>query len=180
MTIVQRTIPSNLEAVLGDQHTEPFNIVKIEFEAATQYLSESREVTFETNEYLEGAITVGKFRWGPDGTQSGTISLLNENNAASALILSNTIQDIPITIYEVYATGPSSNSDPTIVVTGVMSGSSLNPKEAVVQVLTSKGDTEFVPSAFYTIEEGYNWLPPVGTVVQWNGEKYVLQGIESG
>ena len=177
---VQRAIPGNLAAVLRDTQTQPFNIVKIEFAGGTQYLSETLAVNFEGNDYLEGAIEVRPFRWGPDGTQSGSIALLNENNVASALVLGNVIQDVPITIYEVYKTGPSSNSDPTIVVTGVLSGSSIAPKEALVGVLTSKGGTEYVPSAFYTIEEGYNWLPPVGTIVQWNGEKYVLQGIESG
>lgn len=176
---VKRTLPANVLAVIDDQHTEPFHIVKIEFANATKYLSETQEVVFEGNTYVEGAIQVGSFRWGPDGTQSGAIRLLNENNAASALVLNDKVDDVVVTIYKVYSTGPATNTDPVVYVVGVLDGSALSPKEAVLKVVTSKADTEFVPNEFYTIEEGFNHLPPSGTVVQWANEKYVLQGLET-
>lgn len=175
---VQRTIPANVQTEMVKQQTRPFFIVKIEFESATSYLSEAQAVTFESNAYLEGAIKVRSFTWTPNGTQEGSIALLNENDAATALVLNNVIQDVPISIYKVYSTGPSTNTDPVLLIKGVMNGSDIRPAYSVLGVLTSTAETEFAPRSFYTIEEGFNWLPPVGTVVQWNGEKYVLEGIE--
>ncbi len=175
---VQRTVPANVQTEIVKQQTQPFHIVKIEFDTATSYLSETQAVTFETNVYQEGAISVRSFSWGPDGTQVGSIALLNENDAATALVLNNIVQDVPISIYKVYSTGPSTNTDPVLIVKGVMSGSNIQPSQSVLGVITSTAETEFAPRDFYTIEEGFNWLPPTGTVVQWNGEKYVLVGIE--
>ena len=178
MTTVKRSIPTNVETVLDDQQTQPFHIVKMEFASATSYLSESQQVTFEGNIYSEGAIAVRSFTWGPDGTQAGAIALLNENDAATALVLNNTVQDVPVSIYKVYSTGPSTNTDPVLMVKGVMSGSNIQPSQSIIGVITSSAETEFAPREFYTIAEGFNWLPPTGTVVQWGGEKYVLSGIE--
>lgn len=176
-TLVVRELPVVVKARILDQHTCPFYIVKLEFETSTSYLSETQQVTFESNVYQEGAIRVGSFSWEATGQQVGTIGLLNENNAATALVLNNTVQDVPISIYLVYSTGPSTTTDPILVVKGVMSGSSLGPEISIIGVLTSKAETEFAPQDFYTIEEGYNWLPPTGTVVTWAGEKYVLVGV---
>lgn len=172
---VQRTVPANTQAVLTDQHTRPFFIVKIEFPGTTGYYSESQEVTFETNTYIEGAIRVGSFQWTGEGTQEGQIAFLNENDAATALVLNNQIQDTPISIYKTYSTSPTTNTDPVFMAKGVLSGSTISPKETIVGVLTSKAQTEFVPREFFTVEEGFNWLPAVGTVVTWNNEKYVLE-----
>jgi hypothetical protein len=79
----------------------------------------------------------------------------------------------------VYATGPASNTDPVLYSRGVLSGAVLSPVAATLQVVTSKARTEFVPNQFYTIEEGFNHLPPQGIVVQWAGEKYVLEGLDT-
>jgi len=180
MGTVKRVVDSAVLTEITSQHTVPFYIVKIEFATATSFLSETQEVTFETNVYTEGAIKVGSFRWSPDGVQAGSIKLLNENDAATALVLNNLIQDTPVSIYKVYSTGPSTNTPPLLVVTGVLSGSRITPEESTIGVLTSTADTEHAPRDFFTIEEGFNHLPPTGTVVTWAGEKYVLQGFESG
>jgi len=175
--VVSRELPADVLAVVGQQNTQPFHIVKIEFSSGIQYLSEAQSVTFENNTYREGAVKVGSFVWGPDGRQFGNIGLLNENDVAAALMLSNVIQDIPISIYLVYSTGTSTNTTPVFLISGVLSGSNIGASVSSVGVLTSKAGTEFAPRDFYTVEEGFNHLPPTGTVVQWAGEKFVLQGL---
>jgi len=164
---VQRTIDSSTQTEIAKQHTVPFFIVKMEFEGATSYLSEAQQVTFETFDYLEGAIKVGTFKWSPNGVQTGSIELLNEHNAAAALVLNNDVQDVPVTIYQVYSTGPTTNSTPEVYSKGVLSGSNIGPSKSVLDVLTSAAETEFAPRDFFTIEEGFNWLVPTGTVVTW-------------
>ena len=173
---IKRTIPADVETEVVKQHTVPFFIVKMEFVAATSYMSEAQTVTFETNVYLEGAIKVGTFSWSPDGVQKGSVELLNENNAATALVLNNTVQDVPVTIYQVYSLTPTTNTTPVLYSKGVLSGSNIRPEKSVLGVLTSKAETDFAPRDFFTIEEGFNWLPPTGTVVTWADEKYVLEG----
>lgn len=178
MTTIQRDLPSDVQDEIVETHTKPFFIVKIEFAGGTQYLSEAQEVTHEGDDYLTGGVKVNQFRWTPEGGQSGSISLLNENNAAAALILNNAIDDVMVTIYKCYALTSTTNTTPVISSMGVLNGSRLTPMDAMLPVVTSKASTEYVPNKFYTVAEGYNWLPPEGTVVQWAGEKYVLQGID--
>lgn len=176
MTTVRRNLPGDLGTVIAEQQTTPFFIVKIEFPTGTGYYSESWEVDFEGNTYIEGAIRLEKFNWTGDSVQSGRIALLNENDAATALVLNNTIQETPITIYQVYRRAVGTYTTPLIYARGVLSGANISPKESVIGVLTSRAETQFVPTAYFTSEEGYSALPPSGTVVQWNGEKYVLEG----
>lgn len=173
MTTVKRTLPGDVETEIAEQQTVPFYLVKIEFASGTGYYSESYEVTFETNVYIEGGVRIGSFSWTPDGGQRGTIALQNENDAATALVLNNVVQDVPVTIYQTYKTS-GGNTTPVIYSRGVLNGSQITPKESVLGVLTSAAATEFAPRDFFTQEEGYNWLPADGTVVQWNNEKYVL------
>lgn len=179
MTLIERSLPSDVTDEIDNQHTLPFYIVKIEFASGDGFFSESYEVDFGGDTYIEGGIKINSFRWTAEGGQSGSVALQNENDAATALVLNNVIQDTPITIYQVYKT-PGGNTTPVIYSIGVVSGSLITPKESVLGVLTSAALTEHAPRDHYTQEDGFNWLPAVGTVVQWNNEKYVLTGRDDG
>ena len=171
-----RTLPGNVSTEIDNQHTKPFYIVKMEFAGGTQYRSEAQQVSYGGQTYLAGNVKVGQFSHNSDAGQSGSISLLNENDYAADLGLDETVQDVPIEIYLVYSTGPSTNTDPVLYVRGYLSGATITPAETTFAVMTSRATTEFVPSKFHTIEEGFNWLPPSGLIVQWNGEKYMIEG----
>ena len=64
---------------------------------------------------------------------------------------------------------------PKQIISGVIGGNSLNPKEAKLTVVQDKYDTEFVPYKFYTQEQGFDYLPPAGTIIVWGAETFLLE-----
>jgi len=170
----KRLITSELAEEIAKGHTEPFKLVRIDFDAAPQYLSEGGTVEFEGNTYVGGGVQVGTFVWTPDLTQVGTVELLNELNAATAIILNNQVLDTPVTIYETYRTD-TGFAEPTVIVKGVLDSPTITPTSSTLRVLASTSLSNIVPRRYHTVDEGFNHLPIAGSVISWGGEKFVLE-----
>lgn len=179
MAQVKRNLPANAITETEIDFTRPVYLVKMLFPAGTQYLSTGPQITFDSEVYQEGQVSVGSFRWNPDGSQQGTIVLSNEANAASALILNGTVNDVEIEIYKTYLIAAGGNSDPYLYVKGVMDGSNVEPDRAVVGVLSTTAQTGFLPNRYYTVNEGFNWLPIEGEKITWGEEVFILQEAQS-
>ena len=175
MAQVKRNLPANAVTQTEIDFTRPVYLVKMEFPAGTQYLSTGPQITFDSNVYQEGQVQVGSFRWNADGSQQGDIILFNENNAASALILNGTVNDVSIEIYKTYLIAGGGNSDPYLYVKGSMDGSNVEPDRAVVGVLSTSAQTGFLPNRYFTAAEGFNWLPVSGEKITWGDEVFVLE-----
>ena len=171
----ERTLTSGIKSQLAIDFTRPVYLVKMLFPAGTQYLSTGPQITFQGNIYSEGQVSVGSFEWNPDGTQRGQIVLSNEANAASALILGGTINDVGIHIYKTYLIAGGGNTTPFLYVRGSMDGSAVEPSRAVVGVLSTTAQTAFIPNRYYTVDEGFRWLPIDGEKVRWGDETFILQ-----
>lgn len=175
MAQIKRFLPANAVTETAIDFTRPVYLVKMLFPGDPTYLSTGPQITFDSNVYQEGQVKVNSFRWNPDGSQQGNIELSNENNAASALILNGTVNDIEIEIYKTYLIAAGGNSDPYLYVKGVMDGSNVEPDRAVVGVLSTTAQTGFLPNRYYTISEGFNWLPIEGEKITWGEEVFILE-----
>jgi hypothetical protein len=110
--VVKRALTTEVQTEVAIDFTRPVFLVEMQFPSGTVYLSSGPQITYDSNVYQEGQVSVGSFTWNSDGTQQGTIVLSNENNAASALILNGTVNDVVINIYKTYL--KSSGSGPTV------------------------------------------------------------------
>lgn len=174
MAIIKRDIAADVTTEIAGQHTRPYYLVKIGFNSGDQFMSTAQATTFNLDTYIEGAVRVGRFTWNADGGQLGNIFLLNELNAASALVLNNQIVDISVTIYKTYRTS-SGNTTPVEIIRGTLVASSITSKEVSLAVATSGARTTVVPNELHNQDNGFNHLVPEGTVLVWGGENFLLE-----
>lgn len=172
---VRRNLSAAALAEIAIDFTRPIYLVQMNFANGSSYLSTGMQVTFGGNVYSEGQVSVGSFVWNSDGAQQGEIILSNENNAAAALILGNNVNDVEIIIYQTYVKADGSVLTPQLYVRGSMDGSDIGISESVISVLSSDSQTGFVPRRYYTVAEGFNWLPIDGDVISWGGEVFQLR-----
>jgi hypothetical protein len=163
----------NLTQIAVD-YTRPVYLIQMVFPTGTTYISSGIQISFDGNVYPEGQVSVNTFRWDADGTQEGSITLSNESNIASALILAGTVNDIEIIIYKTYLIAGGGNTTPEFYVRGAMDGTSLSPEKAVIGVLSTTSRTAFVPNRYHTMSEGFNWLPVSGETIMWGDEAFIL------
>lgn len=172
---IVRNLPAAVKTELAIDFTRPVFLVKMQFASGTQYLSSGPQITFDSNVYSQAQISVGTFAWDSDGTQRGEILISNENNAASALILGNNVNDVAIDIYQTYLLSAGGNTDPQLYVRGSLDGSKIGDSRSSISVLSTNSQTGFAPSRYFTADEGFNWLPIDGEVITWNGEVFQLR-----
>lgn len=101
-----RVLATDTQAEIIKQHTRPVMLVKIQFSTGQwAYLSETKEITWESHIYVEGSVKVSPFRWTSDGEATGNITLVNNQSSATALVLSTDTTDAKVWIYQTYLTG---------------------------------------------------------------------------
>jgi hypothetical protein len=176
-TPITRAIGADLLAASEVDFTRPVYLVKLLFPGQTRYVSTGIQVTFESDIYIEGQVSVKTFSWNMDGTQQGAIELSNEANAASALVLGATTNDIPIEIYVAYQLTATTVTVPQLYVSGVMDGGDVKPDFTTIQVVSTTARESYIPNRYHTALEGFNWLPVDGEVIVWGTEAFVLRNI---
>ena len=172
---VIRDLPAPVVAQTEIDFTRPVYLVKMLFPAATRFVSTGPQITFDGDIYIEGQVSVGTFQWTSDGVQTGQLVLSNEANAASALILGSTTNDIPVEIYKTYLIAAGGNTTPELYVSGVMDGAKIEPSRARITVVSTTARQAFLPNRYHTVAEGFNWLPVDGEVISWGSEVFLLQ-----
>lgn len=171
---IQRNLPADAQTEIAIDFTRPVYLVEMLFPTGTLYLSTGPQITYNSNVYQEGQVSVGAFRWNSDGTQSGDITISNENNSASALILGGTINDVVINIYKTYLIAAGGNTTPVLYVTGSMDGSDVGYSSSRVGVLSTGSQTGHLPNNYFTVANGFHWLPIEGEKITWGDEVFIL------
>lgn len=171
---ITRDLPSDALTEIAIDFTRPVYLVEMLFPSGTLYLSTGPQITYNSNIYQEGQVSVGSFAWNSDGTQTGNITLSNENNAASALILGGTVNDVVINIYKTYLIAAGGNTTPVLYVTGSMDGSDVGYSSSRVGILSTGSQTGHLPNRYFTPAEGFHWLPIEGEKITWGEEVYIL------
>lgn len=175
MSVIRRGLSPDAVQQIAIDFTRPVYLVKMLFPAGTTYLSTGPQITFEDNVYQEGQVRVGSFVWNSDGSQQGTVTLSNENNAASALILNGTVNDVVIEIYKTYLIANGGNTTPFLYVRGSMDGSEVGYSDCRVGVLSTTAQTGTIPNRYFIVQQGFNWLPVEGEKITWGDEVFILQ-----
>lgn len=170
-----RDLPAGVLTELAIDFTRPVYLVKMLFPAATTFMSTGPQITFSGDIYIEGQVSVGTVEWNSDGAQSGTLLLSNEGNAASALLLAGTINDIIVEVYKTYLIAGGGNTAPQLYIKGSMDGARIGASSSTISILSTTGKTAFVPNRYHTAAEGFNWLPIDGETIVWGEEVFVLQ-----
>ena len=172
---VIRSLPADVQTEIAIDFTRPVYLVKMLFPSGTRYLSTNIQIDYDGDTYIEGQVSVGSFIWNADGSQSGSITLSNEANAASALLLAGTTNDVLIEIYKTYLISGGGNTTPVVYSKGSMDGGTIGASKSVVQVVSTTAQSAFVPNRYHTVDEGFNWLPVSGETITWGEEIFVLQ-----
>ena len=172
---IQRSLPAAVLTEIAIDFTRPVYLVKMLFPAATVYLSTGPQITFNSDLYIEGQVSVGTVEWTADGAQSGTLTLSNEGNAASALMLAGTVNDVIVEVYKTYLIAAGGNTDPQLYIKGSMDGAEIGASSSTVRIMSTTGQTAFVPNRYHTASEGFNWLPIDGETIVWGEEVFVLR-----
>jgi len=172
---IERSLPAAVKTEIAIDFTRPVFLVKLKFATGEKYVSSGPQITFDSNVYIEGQVSVGTFAWGADGNQSGQITLSNEANAAAALILGNNVNDVEVEIFKTYLIAAGGNTAPQLYVRGSLDGPKIEASRATVTVISTSSETGFVPNRYYTPAEGFNWLPIDGEVITWGTEVFQLR-----
>lgn len=175
MVEVIRNLPGDVLPEIAIDFTRPVYLVRMFFLDGTRFLSSGPQITFNSDVYIEGQISVGTVSWDSDGAQVGQLTMSNENNAASALILGGGINDIIVEIYQTYLISGGGNTTPTFYLKGSLDGSRVEPSSVTLRILSTSSETGFVPNRYYTAAEGFNWLPIDGEIITWGNEVFTLR-----
>ena len=172
---VIRTLPVDAVAETEIDFTRPVFLVKMLFPSASRFVSTGPQITYDGDIYIAGQVSVKTFQWTSDGVQTGHIVLSNEANAASALILGSTVNDIAVEIYKTYLIAGGGNSTPVLYVSGVMDGATIGPSDSKITVVSTTARAAFLPNRYHTVAENFNWLPVDGEVISWGSEVFLMQ-----
>jgi len=170
-----RSLPADSLTEIAIDFTRPVYLVKMLFPTGTRYMSTGPQITFNSDIYIEGQVSVDTITWNSDGAQSGSLTLSNENNAASALLLAGTANDVLVEVFLTYLKAGGGNTVPQLHIKGSMDGAGIGASVSVINILSTTGKTSFVPNRYHTVAEGLNWLPIDGEIITWGDEVFVLQ-----
>ena len=173
---MSRSLTGAVNTAIGNAITQPGYLVQIGFSVALR-LSSRGDVVWQGNTWLDWDIEVGGID--VDGTsseQSGSLTLGNTDNVIGALLLVEGIAEKEVNIWKLYGDAPAA-SDPVLMFSGVGDGYSLLPDagKATITLEQQAAQTLYTPRRYITRSAGFSALPPVGTAIMWNGERFFLQ-----
>ena len=112
------------------------------------------------------------------GRSSGTGSLVlgNADYSISALVLGEGVANRAVHVWKFYGESPAL-ADPVHVFSGIADDAQIDPTRGIVTIdlVQANARALFAPRFYVTPEMGFSHLPPVGTVINWNDERYVLE-----
>ena len=99
-----------------------------------------------------------------------SLQIQNSDYVFGGKVLTDSLIDIPIKVYELYGDGPYDVDDAELLFDGV--GGACEVGLRWVSVTLKEGSTKvmFCPRIRCTKEVGFNHLPPDGFVITWDGE----------
>ncbi len=164
-----RTVSAVTETNISKAVTEPFYLVYIGYGTPLRK-SSGGTVTWngETWTADDMLVTVAPDR------NTGTLKIQNTDYVFGGVVLTTTIADVPIKIYEAH--GDSLEvADVELLFDGVGSGADPDIRWVVVDLEKGSTGVMFSPRVKCTKEIGFNHLPVDGMTISWGGEQYTLE-----
>lgn len=137
--------------------TEPVYLIEILTDVPF-YWTTSAQVTWDSKTWLPSAARVEQI-----GEQGARVSLRNDNNTGSSLVLNNTLRDKECRIYLFY------NGDAEELFRGFCSDSSVSVMSVAIDMLPSRNSNALIPRKRIAAPT-FTHLPKLGEVIRWGTE----------
>ena len=154
----------------------------VEFGFSTPFRISSRGTThFAGSIFIEWGFSVGNLSSG-----QGSITVLDPDRTMQAYLLNEGIADKRTRIWlfygDVIAPTPIAAWNPMLQFDGFVGRCRIDPNsnQVSMSLLSSSGVTEYVPRTRIIKENGFNWLPQAGKVIEFGGQKFILNPDTSG
>ena len=170
-----RTLPAAVATAITQTVTEPVYLLQIDF-STTIYLSSREEITWNSKTWTGGNKFTLRYRNTDNGGNRGNIVFANVNNAFSALILNNSIQGTPISIYQYY------DSDAVFLLTGIMDNASIKEKNYAANITFAARQKQVKVPNLLMEPPVFNRLIPSEYSLKINNRQYRIDrlGISEG
>jgi hypothetical protein len=173
---VTRTVTAALTTEVGKDVTSPGYFVEVGF-ATPLRLSSRGTMSWSGNTWTTWDVRVRGLSTESGGsTAGGSIVLANGDYTISALVLNEGVANRAVKVWQYYGDSALTASDPVQVFVGVADDATIDPTSGTVtlQLVQTNAAALFAPRFYVTPETGFSFLPAPGTVVDWDGERYVL------
>ncbi|MFA7278906.1 MAG: hypothetical protein WC100_02315 [Sterolibacterium sp.] len=157
--------------------TRPGYLIQIGYSTALHY-STLGTISWNSLTWTGADVKVTGVSQDGKGAAAAGLSVGNTDGAMGAIVLSEGAADIAVSIWAVYA-GATASGDPVQVFGGVTDGAQIDLDKVVFSLSPQGNDTLYAPRMFINQLNGFNWLKPGGSIIQWGSETYTLPSIGS-
>lgn len=171
-----RTPSTGTAAEIAKPVTAPRFFVEMLFSTPWRITSGGVDITWSGN--LWSAYNVRISGFGIDGAQSGqsgTITLGDTDGTATGFINGQGIADRAVNVWAYWGEAPGA-ADPVYLFSGVMDSAEWSADGKAVSIKCEQGNaaTLYSPRFYLTPDNGFDDMPPPGTLISWNGETFEL------
>lgn len=169
-----RTLAGATSTELAAAVTRPGYLIEIAF-STTVRLSSRSTVDWSGQTWAAADFSVSGLAADSASTATdGTVSFGNADLSMSAYILGDGVAGRAINIWKFYGDA-APIGDPVLLFSGYGDDATIDDRgRASVSLQQAGGRSLFCPRTYITPESGFNWLPPQGQKITWNGETVVL------
>jgi hypothetical protein len=170
-----RTISAALTTAIGLDVVAPGYLVEIAFGTPLR-LSSRGTLSWSGSAWTAWDVRVqGLGISAGQSSGAGSLSIGNADYSVSALVLGEGIANRVVNVWAFYTESPAT-ADPVHVFAGVADDAQIDPTRGVVTVslVQTNARALFAPRLYITPESGFSHLPAPSTVIDWDGERYVL------
>ncbi|WP_347278609.1 hypothetical protein [Plasticicumulans sp.] len=168
-----RTLSGTTAAALAGPITRPLLLIELSL-SPVQRWSTGGAVTWNGYAWSESGARVEDLSELPGAAVEGRISAPNADGALGALLLAQGATDLPCRIWALYGDGPYALGDAVLLFDGVTDGAEHGLRVTIGLITAAR--RRLTAPRLRCAPPLCNRLPPAGTVLAWNGERYVLEG----
>lgn len=172
-----RTLSAATNTAVAGPVTSPGYFVEILFTSPLR-VSSRGTLTWSGNVWTGWDVRVSGLAFdGSASAQNGTLILGNTDLSVGSLVLNQGVADRAVNIWAFLGDAPAT-ADPVQIFAGVGDAvTSIDPDKGTVTISLqqSAAGVLYCPRRYITRENGFSVLPPVGTLVPFNGETFQIQ-----
>jgi hypothetical protein len=150
--------------------TAPFFLIEIGF-SSTLRLSTRGSVLYGGYTWTGGTASMVDLHGLAGGALEGEISIGNTDSAIAAIVLGQSLRDVPVTIWLLYGAEPYAAGAALQVFTGVLDGATLTPTRVSLRIVSAGRRSLYGPRLYCQ----FPMMPPPNTTITWGGQKYILK-----
>ena len=172
---VLRTVPADNQTEAEATFQTPRYFVEINLLSGSDlYLSTGKTQTWNGPTYVGNAVRVDKLQFLADGSQKGELEILNTGGEAISQVLQSNTAESSVTIWKYFETAAGFTT-PLEIFAGVFDGLTLSQESVVVGLASVSLSSLYIPNEYITHENGFTWLPKVGSIVNWEEDRYIME-----